>query len=253
MSAGEYLKRLFLVRKCISCREILDYKHFDGALCAKCRDAFEAAKTQSCPKCFGAACECSCQPSMLSKSGSLTLRKLFFYSAENDNEPQNKLIYFLKHNPNKRGFEFCAEQIWNMLKDELESLELKSVCDEMFVVNMPRGRASVRQYGFDQSAEICKALSRISGIPYVKALSRKNGGKEQKKLNAAQRRENVSGKIYPHEKALVDVNGKYAILFDDVVTTGASMESCIKILRKMQVKGVICVALATDLKNKGAR
>jgi len=253
MSAGEYLKRLFIVRKCVSCREILDYKHFDSALCPKCRDEFEAAKAQSCPKCFAAACECSCQPPMLSKLGSLTLRKLFFYSAENDNEVQNKMIYFLKHNPNKRGFDFFAEQTLNMLMDEVKSLDIENLADETFVVNMPRGRASVRRYGFDQSAEICKALSRISGIPYVKAVSRKNGGKEQKKLTAAQRRENLSGRIYPNSKNLNTVKGRYAILFDDVVTTGASMAACIKILRKMQVKGVICVALATDLKNKGTR
>ena len=116
---GEYLKRLFLVRKCVSCREILDHKRFGDALCPRCRDEFEAAKTQSCPECFGAACECSCQPSMLSKAGALTLRKLFFYSAKKDNEAQNKIIYFLKRTPNKRGFGFCAEQIWKAVRHRL--------------------------------------------------------------------------------------------------------------------------------------
>ena len=250
---GEYLKRLFLVRKCVSCREILDHKYFDGALCPRCRDEFEAAKTQSCPECFGAACECSCQPSMLSKSGSLTLRKLFFYSAKKDNEAQNKIIYFLKRTPNKRGFEFCAEQIWKTLSVEIEALEVEKIENEFFIVNMPRSRASVRLYGFDQSAEICKAVSKISDIPYIKAVLRKSGGREQKKLTSTQRLANMSGRIYPNEKAADLVKGRYAILFDDVVTTGASMTSCIKILRKMQVKGVICVALATDLKNKDAR
>ena len=253
MSIAGYFKRLFWVRKCISCREILDYDHFDGALCKKCRDEFEAAKMQSCPKCFGAACECSCQPSLLSKSGSLTLKKLFFYSAKRDNEAQNKLIYFLKRNPNKRGFELCAAQLWNVLRNELEALGIENVADETFAVNMPRSRASVRLCGFDQSAEICKALSKTSGIPYIKAVLRKSGGKEQKKLTAAQRRANLSGRIYSNPKALDNVEGKYAILLDDVVTTGASMAECIKNLRKMQVKGVICVALATDLKNKEAR
>lgn len=252
MSVGDYLKRLFVIHKCASCREILDYKSFNLALCPECRTEFEVAKTQSCPQCYKAACECSCQPPMLTKVGSLALLKLFFYSAKKDGEAQNKLIYFLKHHPNQRGFNFCAEQVWSILKGELDNLSL-DLSDDTFIVNVPRSKRSVREYGFDQSRQICEALSNISKIPYVNALLRRNGGKEQKKLTAAQRKKNVSGLIYANAKAEDTVKGRYAILFDDVVTTGASMAECIKILKKMKVKGVICVALAADLKNKSAR
>ena len=252
MSVRGYLKRLFVVHKCLSCREILDYKSFDNAFCPECRTEFEVSKTQSCPQCYKAACECSCQPPMLSKEGSLVLRKLFFYSASKDKDAQNKLIYFLKHYPNKRGFDFCAGQLWGMLKKELDVLSL-DVTNDVFVVNVPRSKRSVREYGFDQSREICKALSRISGIPYANAILRRNGGKEQKKLTAAQRKANVSERVYANEQIESFARGRYAILFDDVVTTGASMSSCIKILKKMQVKGVICVTLASDLKNKSTR
>ena len=252
MSVREYIERLFSVHKCISCREILDYKNFHNALCPECRTEFEVAKTQSCPQCFSSACECSCQPPMLSKEGSLALRKLFFYSADKDTEAQNKLIYFLKKNPNKRGFGFCATQIWGVLKEEIDTLGL-DLANDVFIVNVPRSRRSVREYGFDQSRQICQSLADVSNVPYIGALIRKSGGKEQKKLTAAQRRKNLEGRIYPNYKVEDTVNGRYAILFDDVVTTGSSMAVCVKALRKMQIKGVICVTLAADLKNKSSR
>ena len=87
-------------------------------------------------------------------------KKLFFYSAKRDNEAQNKLIYFLKRNPNKRGFELCAAQLWNVLRNELEALGVDDIENEVFAVNMPRSKSSVSLYGFDQSAEICKTLSK---------------------------------------------------------------------------------------------
>ena len=163
MSLGEYIKRLFVVHKCVSCREILDYKSFDNALCPECRMEFDVAKTQSCPGCYKAACECSCQPPMLSKKGSLTLRKLFFYSADKDKEAQNKLVYFLKHYPSKRGFEFCADQLYKLIDQDLYLMGLDPRND-VFILNVPRSQRSVKQYGFDQSKEICKAISKKYSI-----------------------------------------------------------------------------------------
>ena len=248
MNICGYIKRLFTVHKCASCRQILSYDSFDDALCRDCRLAFDVAKTENCPECAKAAFECSCQPKTLSSAGSLCLRKLYFYHTDKSNEPQNKMLYFIKRNRSKRSSLFIAEQLWQSVSKEINALELPL---EFFVItNVPRGRRAVIEYGFDQSEEICKAFSRVSGVKYSKLLLRKLGGKEQKKLNATQRRKNIKKLIYPNEKSAASVEGKYVILFDDVVTTGASMAVCLPILRKMGAKGVICCTLANDLKNK---
>ena len=253
MSVKEYLKRLFFVHKCASCRQILGYDNFDDALCKRCRTGLERAKTESCPDCFRGACECVCQTKALSSSGSLCLCKLFFYHTSKENEPQNRLIYYLKHYPNKRVIGFVAQEMWNCVSRELSQMELLNEKRDLVFVCVPRGRAAVRQYGFDQSDEICKAMSKISGIPYVKALIRRNGGKEQKKLSAAQRKSNIQKLIFPDELHINELRGKYVLLFDDIVTTGSSMSVCISVLRKMGVKGVICCSLAKDLKIKSGR
>ena len=107
MALREYIKRIVTVRKCVSCRVILRYDDFDESFCPTCKLAWQAAKVENCPECYKAATECTCMPKQLSSAGALTLRRLFFYSPKRENEPQNKLIYFLKHHKNSRAAHFC--------------------------------------------------------------------------------------------------------------------------------------------------
>ena len=250
MSASELISRLFSIRKCASCRSILSQKEFNNALCEKCLQAYRTATTESCPNCFRSVIECTCQPKALSSAGSLCLRKLFIYHPNKDGEAQNRLIYFLKHNRSKRVASFVATELYGELLHEFDNLGISDPTAELLLVNMPRGRLAVAREGFDQSAEVCKAISCISGIPYAPLIKRKRGGKEQKKLNAAQRKKNVSKLMLADERYANLANGRYIILFDDVVTTGASMSVCLPILRKMGIKGVICAAIAIDAKKK---
>ncbi len=249
----EIFKRLFIVHKCAACQEILNYNSYSNALCDECARSIEVAKTESCAECSKAAFECSCQPKLLANGGSRCLRKLFFYHKDDRNEPQNKLIYFMKHHSSKRAPAFVARELWRGLEDELHSIGVSDPPTECVAINVPRGRKALIKYGFDQSAEVCRAFSELYGIPYVPALGRKRGGREQKRLNAAERKKNMKSIIYENEKLSSSICDKYVILFDDIVTTGASMSACLPVLRKMGIKGVICCAVAVDLKNKAPR
>ena len=248
MGYFEELRRIVSVHKCVSCRAILSREDFGESFCPTCKLQWQTAMTQSCPECYGAAAECSCMPSQLSSAGALTLRRLFFYNARKDKEAQNKLVYFLKHNKNKRAARFAATQLLRAAKEELATLDVPS--GEVVIVNMPRGRRALKSYGFDQSAEVSRELASMLGVTYADVISRRVGGKEQKKLNAAERRRNIKKlmRISPENANLI--KGKYVLLFDDVVTTGASMAACVSLLRRAGVRGVVCLALASDLKKE---
>ena len=249
MRAREYAKRILLVRKCVGCREILDLDNFDSAFCPECRLAWQVAKTESCPECYGAATECSCMPTLLSKAGALTLRKLFFYSAKRDNEAQNKMVYYLKHQKSKRAADFAASELITVIRKELDALGVEDY-SKLICVGVPRGRSAVLSYGFDQAEEISKALSRCLGAEYFPAVRRRFGGKEQKKLNAAQRQKNIKSLMYIKDSDRARVEGRYVVLFDDVVTTGASMSAATSLLYKAGARGVICLCLASDIKKE---
>lgn len=250
MSFSYIFKRMMLVHKCTACRRILSLDEFEKALCADCELAYRVAKTESCPSCFRSAIECTCQPKMLSNAGSLCLRKLYFYHPGKEKLPQNRLIYFLKHNTTRRGVSLVARDLWTVISKELEALEIENIDDEVLFVNVPRGRKAVMRDGFDQAAEICKKMSELSGAPYAPAIKRRIGGKEQKKLTAQERKRNIKSLIRLNEGCADAIKGKYVILLDDIVTTGASMAACLPMLRKMEARGVICCAIALDLKKK---
>ena len=250
MRGSSLFERLFAVHKCASCRRILSQTEFDQAFCRKCELEYRRATTESCPNCFRSAIECRCQPKMLTSAGSLCMRKLFFYHPDKQDKPQNKLVYFLKRNKNRRVSEFVARELYSELCKEFSTVGIEEPEKELMIVNVPRGRRAVLEYGFDQSAEICKAISRQSGIPYMPLIKRRYGGKEQKRLNAAQRRNNIKELLRADEKYKDVAKGRFVILLDDVVTTGASMASCLPVLRKMGIKGVFCAAIAHDMKKK---
>lgn len=248
MKFSEALRRLISVHKCVSCRVILDYENFDEAFCSKCRMSWQAAKSESCPECYKAAFECGCMPNQLSKSGALTLRKLFFYDPKCEKEVQNRYIYYIKHHKSNRASRFAAEQIAPMVQREIDILGIEKT--GILIVNVPRGVAAVRSNGFDQSAEICRKLAETLDIEYVAAIKRRKGGREQKKLTSSQRRENMKNLMFINETEKGALKGRYVLLFDDIVTTGASMAAAVGLLMRAGAKGVLCFSLAYDTKKK---
>ena len=248
MSFFYYFKRIIAVRKCVCCRSILATDYFEEAFCSKCNLAWHASKTESCPECYGAASECSCMPHQLSSAGALTLRKLFFYSPKKEHEAQNKLVYYLKHHKNRRAADFSARELSRLIENELDTLGVSA--EDVLVVNMPRSRRSVQRDGFDLSKEVCLALERRLGIKYCEAIKRRYGGKEQKKLSAAERKKNIKNLMSLCETAEPLIKGRYILLFDDVVTTGASMSACVSLLRRAGAKGILCFCLASEPKKE---
>ena len=247
MTIKEFIHRYVVVHKCAGCSEILEYERSHEALCSTCKLAWNAAKTENCGNCFKEISECVCMPSQLSKAGAITLRRLFFYSSDHAGEPQNRLIYKLKNVKCKRYARFTASQLAPAIKEELKNLidtESEDLSKKAVITFVPRSKKAVLSNGFDQSELICKELAKIVGIECLPAIKRRKSGKEQKTLTKAERFANTA-ELFELDYNF-NVSGKYVILFDDIVTTGASMTACVKTLRKGRAKGVLCFCIATD-------
>ena len=186
--------------------------------------------------------ECTCAPRGL--RGVRSLRKLIFYDANKQKEPQNKLIYLLKHRPNRRISEFVARELSFAIHGELAAGGSSEELGNAVLVHLPRGRRSRTLYGFDQSELICRAVSKQMGIDCADAIGRAKGGREQKKLTGSKRFGNVKGRFYLKKE--VDLSGKTVLLIDDIVTTGASMSGCVKLLQKTGAKEILGFCIAQD-------
>ncbi len=103
------------------------------------------------------------------------------------------------------------------------------------IVPIPLHLKKLRMRGYNQSEWIAKGLSNSMNIPYyTNVLVRKEFTETQTRKNRIQRWENVKD-VFRTDN--VDaIAGKHILICDDVLTTGATLESAITQLLK--VKGV---------------
>ena len=120
----------------------------------------------------------------------------------------------------------------------LLSLEIPE-CNAM--VPVPLTKKGLRERGFNQTLLVSRLLSKELKIPlYIDMLFKRKDTPPQIGLNAKERMKNI--------KAAFEVNGKInnlkLLLFDDVMTTGATVRECSKTLIKAGAKEVIVITLA---------
>lgn len=100
-----------------------------------------------------------------------------------------------------------------------------------------------RERGFDQSELLARAMTRCWDGEPVQLLRKTQNNPAQSRLGAAdERRANVLG-VYEAVDAR-RIRGKRILLVDDILTTGATMGECARVLREAGAAEVMCVALA---------
>jgi len=121
---------------------------------------------------------------------------------------------------------------------EIEKMQWRT--EDVVLVHLPRDTRSVRRLGVDQANELAAALARETGLSHLPLLYRKKHAKQQKKLSAKQRVENLQDAFGVREVP----QGCCVVLIDDVVTTGASLSVGAAVLRAAGVKELLCVCVA---------
>jgi ComF family protein len=100
--------------------------------------------------------------------------------------------------------------------------------------------------GFDQAALLAGAADRHSplGAPIVHPLRRRRSTAPQSALPAAARAPNVAGAFVVAGRHAAAIAGRRVLVFDDVVTTGATMAAAARALRAAGAGEVIGFAVA---------
>ncbi len=234
-----YLLQLFFPPRCVLCGELIKAEDEDNCFCDKCRVVWEQEKAALCPVCRRDAGHCGCEPKYNRSATVDGFRALTFYQTEN----VKKLIYTLKTKGNS--------PLYKMISRELALAVMKySKVDDQTVLTYPeRSRASVKKYGVDQAKTVCRAVSKLTGIPYAPFIKHKSGA-EQKKLSAKERGENAAASYTINQKRKDEIKGRHIIFIDDVVTTGATSVVCAALCKAEGAKSftVYSVAKTPDLK-----
>jgi len=106
------------------------------------------------------------------------------------------------------------------------------------VVPVPLHRSRKRARGFNQAAEIARHLP----VASAEVLKRVRATVSQTDLPAAERHANVRNVFSKRRRA--DVNGLVVVLVDDVSTTGATLDSCARVLMESGAREVRALTAA---------
>ena len=117
-------------------------------------------------------------------------------------------------------------------------------CSTIDVIScVPLSKKRERKRGYNQSRLISKEISDRLGIPEKELLRKvKDTPAQSLTKSTKERLTNVSG-VYSMQNGAV-VEGKTVLLVDDIVTTGATISECARILRRAGAKQVYAVTLA---------
>lgn len=244
--------RLVFVPKCQICGDLLEGS---GELCPECLEKWERARRSRCSVCGNTARRCTCRPISLSRTdmmGDNVMSALVFYGKyESDDERDRtvlRAVYAVKTSPDRSCVQFAARQ---MAADILRLMSLSGEAPEdWFLTYPPRTAQRRRHFGFDQGRDLCRELSRYTGIPYCNCLVSK-GSRLQKRLNSLERRKNAESSYTMRRKA--DPKGKKFLIVDDVITTGATVSACADILRDAGAQAVFPVCIARTKQKKPRR
>lgn len=112
---------------------------------------------------------------------------------------------------------------------------------------VPVSRERKRERGYDQAELLCRAVGKTLGMEPCVTLEKTVHNPAQSGLSdAAQRKENTKG-VY-RAISPEGVRGKRILLIDDIVTTGATLSECVRVLKEAGAARVVCAALATPRK-----
>lgn len=207
----------------------------DNVFCEVCAEKYKRAQGENCAVCNKSLDACLCSNDFMKKNGLANLVKVFYYRPNDEDAVQDGLIYTLKRTKNQRAVDFCVDSLEKTIRKLLPNFETYTV------TYAPRSKKAIRIHGHDQSALIARELARRLSLPFESTLVRDPRATEQKFLERDARLRNMRGRY--RIKQGMDLTGKKYLLFDDVVTSGATMLSAAKALRHEGASRVIGVTV----------
>ena len=133
------------------------------------------------------------------------------------------ILHDLKYRGNRKAGKYLGRLLGQEIK---ETCFIN--CDH--IIPVPIHPRRLRKRGYNQSEIIAQGVSEVLGIPVLSTLLRRiHHHQSQTTMGRLERFENVRKNFRLSNKP-TDLNGKKCLLIDDVVTTGATLEACSKVL-----------------------
>lgn len=147
----------------------------------------------------------------------------------------------IKQALNDYKFESMREGAWELAR--LLDATLPHLPASTVVTWVPTAAGHIRQRGFDHAALLAKRFARLRGLRAMPLLTRKHSLSQHElsrtaRLKAAKEAFMVSNSTLPES----------GLIIDDILTTGATLEACAKLLKAAGVSEVYVAVVARQPK-----
>jgi len=241
--AGRLVLDALLPPRCLACGGAVD-SH--GALCAECWQEIHFLGPPCCARCglpfaFDAGSGVECAQCLAYPPPFGRARAVFAYD-----DHSRRLILAFKHADQLHGFPSFGQWLARSGAELLAEADL--------IAPVPLHWTRLFRRRFNQSAALAQATVaawRGPGGPAFAPdlLVRRRRTRSQGHLSRLQRAENVRGAF--QVKPGQDLAGKRVILVDDVLTTGATVEACARVLKRAGAAQVDVLTLARAMRLPG--
>ncbi len=227
---GSALLHWLFPNRCACCGRVI---YADRRLCDACRDALPYIPDGECPACGLPRSQCVCGNA---KRTFFPCVSPFYY----EGVVRDGLVTLKTENAT-HGVPFFADCM---------AQKATAAFGGQFdgVVFVPMTKAATRARGYNQSRLLAKALAKRLRIPLLDGALRRLMDTESQHLSGMlQRKGNVFG-VFEADPALVA--GKHLLLVDDIITTGATLDECGKMLMLADCEEVVGVTVASTKRGR---
>lgn len=151
--------------------------------------------------------------------------------------PQTRMILEGKFGDKPYIFTECTRMYVRELQHR--GLDLTQLADVVIPTPMYWLKRLMR--GYNQSRVMAKEVTRLTGLPMVDALRARRPHGHQARLKFEQRARNIAGTL--SLQCGLNLHGSRVLLVDDIVTTGATLSECIRLLKQAGVSRVSILTL----------
>lgn len=154
-------------------------------------------------------------------------------------EPLKGLIHAFKYKNGRR----LAQLFSNLMIDFIDNNP--EILDNIdMITSVPLQNNRLRERGFNQSKILAEKISKEFDISYMDILFKIKSTRPQNELARSERLTNLERAFSVSDNARPDVEGRGILLIDDVMTTGATLAECAKVLKKSGAEKIDCLTLA---------
>ena len=232
----QFLLNLLFPAKCLICNSY----HTQTEICGECWGKFTFITKPYCSICsypfaYENDSDAVCGYCIIKQPNYDKALSILKYDQHSKN-----LIHKFKYQDQLHILNYFARLMSNMGKDLLAQADI--------ILPVAMHQSKLLKRGYNQAALLAMKIASTQKLQYLPQLLIKiKNVQPQAGLTKEQRSKNIKNTFQLNEKFLDQARDKTIILVDDVITTGATIDECCKVLKKAKPKQIFVLTLAKRL------